>query len=65
VNVGVKDPRQCEFSASVDHVIARIRRKFIALADPDDAVVLNDQRAVANDAAARIHRDEIVDVGND
>jgi hypothetical protein len=65
VNVGIEDPGQCELAAPVDHVIARVRGIFSRLADPGNTAVLDDDRAVADDPAARIDRDEIVDIGND
>jgi hypothetical protein len=61
----IKDARQRELAAAVDHVVTLDDRKFIALSDRDNAVILNDQRAIADYSAARINRDEIVDVVND
>src|SRR6516162_3769784 len=63
--MSIEHPRQCELASSVDHVVARVRRKFGRLADPNDAAILDDQRAVADYSATRINGDEIVDVAND
>src|SRR5713101_4414634 len=63
--MGIENPRQCELASSVDHVVARVGRKFTRLADRDNAAILDDQRAVADYSAARINSDEIVEVGND
>jgi hypothetical protein len=65
VNMSIEHPRQCELASSVYHVVARVRRKFGRLADPNDAAILDDQRAVADYSATRINSDEIVDVAND
>src|SRR4029079_8835110 len=65
VNVGIEHPGQCELAASVDDVVARAGRNLTGLADRDDAAILDGQRAVADDPAARIDGDEIVDIGND
>src|SRR5262245_31623192 len=65
MNVGVEHAGQCELAASVDHVVGWLRRKFGALADSDDAAILDDQRAVADDPAARVDSDEVVDIRND
>ena len=61
----IEHARQCKLAAPVDHVFARVRGKFSRLADPGNTAILDDDRAVADDPAARIDRDEIVDIGND
>src|SRR5256885_16007130 len=63
--MSIEDSRQRQLAASVDHVVIRIGRKIAAFADCDNAVILNDERAVANYSAARVNRDKVVDVAND
>jgi hypothetical protein len=42
-----------------------LERKFSRLADRGNATILDDQRAVADDPAARINGDEVIDVCDD
>jgi hypothetical protein len=65
VNMSIEHPGQGELASSVDHLVTRLRRKFSSLADRGNAVILDDQRAVANDPTTRVYRDDVVDVRND
>ena len=58
VHVPVAEPRGDHHVARVDHPVSLDRRQLRRLADLEDVLALDDQRAVGDDTALGVHGDD-------